>query len=125
MDVFKEVPDSVVDIVQKMLDNASFDIKSQDSVAMTTKPSDGEKIVLNIWDFAGKEVYYTTHQVFLTSRALYVIVFNLTDDLEEVIMDSQVDQGQRSLTELMMQFFLSSTLRLSFDTYLIKLHNNI
>lgn len=88
VEMFKEVPERVVELVQKMLDTPPPELKSQDSVSMTTKPSDGTKMVLNVWDFAGKEVYYTTHQVFLTSRALYVFVFNLTYDLEQQIPPS-------------------------------------
>ncbi|GAB1605871.1 uncharacterized protein LOC115219837 [Argonauta hians] len=40
-----------------------------------------QEVTLDIWDFAGHSVYYTTHQVFLSSRAVYVIVFNICDDL--------------------------------------------
>ncbi|GFN90803.1 protein neuralized, partial [Plakobranchus ocellatus] len=40
-----------------------------------------QKVILSIWDFAGQAAYYTTHQVFLTSRAVYCLVFNLCDDL--------------------------------------------
>lgn len=34
-------------------------------------------ITFNVWDFAGQEVYYTTHSFFLTDRSVFVIVFNL------------------------------------------------
>jgi hypothetical protein len=34
-------------------------------------------VTLGIWDFAGQEVYYTTHQFFLTTRSIYVIVFSI------------------------------------------------
>ena len=30
------------------------------------------------WDFAGQEVYYATHQFFVTERAMVVLVFRLT-----------------------------------------------
>lgn len=33
-------------------------------------------ITLNTWDFAGQEDFYSTHQYFLTSRALYIAVFD-------------------------------------------------
>lgn len=36
-------------------------------------------VTLSIWDFAGQEIYYTTHRFFLTEGALYLVVFNLTD----------------------------------------------
>lgn len=34
-------------------------------------------ITFGIWDFAGQEVYYSTHQFFLTTRSIYVIVFSI------------------------------------------------
>lgn len=88
--MIKEVPDRVVELVQKLLENSSTEVKSQDSVSMATRSKDGARMVLNIWDFAGKEVYYATHQLFLTRRALYIFVFNLTHDLEDVTTDSEV-----------------------------------
>ncbi|XP_053395544.1 uncharacterized protein LOC123523775 [Mercenaria mercenaria] len=106
-EMFKEVPDRVVELVQKMLDNSSAEVKSQDSVSIATKPVDGAKMVLNIWDFAGKEVYYATHQIFLTSRALYVFVFNLTHDLEEVTSESEEDSEKLSTLEYL-DFWLRS-----------------
>ena len=34
---------------------------------------------LQLWDFGGQEVFYPTHQFFLTLRAIYLIVFRLDD----------------------------------------------
>jgi internalin A len=31
-----------------------------------------------LWDFAGQDIYYTTHQFFLTQRALYLLVWDQT-----------------------------------------------
>lgn len=36
-----------------------------------------KNIQFSIWDFAGQEIYYTTHSFFLSERSIYVIVFNL------------------------------------------------
>ena len=33
----------------------------------------------NIWDFAGQEEYYATHQCFLSKRSLYLLVWNVTE----------------------------------------------
>ena len=33
-----------------------------------------KRFLLNIWDFGGQEIYYYTHQFFLTERSLYVLV---------------------------------------------------
>ena len=35
------------------------------------------------WDFAGESVYYETHQLFLTSKAIYLLVYDLGRDPEE------------------------------------------
>lgn len=44
-----------------------------------TDSKEVDRITLNAWDFAGQEVYYTTHQFFLTSRSIYLVVFNLVE----------------------------------------------
>ena len=33
----------------------------------------------SIWDFAGEEEYYATHQCFLSKRSLYLLVWNVTE----------------------------------------------
>ena len=29
---------------------------------------------IDLWDFAGQQLYYASHPVFLTSRAIYILV---------------------------------------------------
>ena len=36
-----------------------------------------------VWDFAGQPVYYATHPLFLTQKAIYLLVFDLSRDLHE------------------------------------------
>lgn len=36
-------------------------------------------VSFSVWDFAGQEVYYSTHQFYLSRRSLYLCVFDLTD----------------------------------------------
>jgi len=38
---------------------------------------DDSKLTFSMWDFAGQSVYYNTHQFFLTSRAVYFLVWNV------------------------------------------------
>eukprot|EP01130_Rhizamoeba_saxonica_P014259 TRINITY_DN6214_c0_g2_i1.p1 TRINITY_DN6214_c0_g2~~TRINITY_DN6214_c0_g2_i1.p1 ORF type:complete len:1284 (-),score=293.69 TRINITY_DN6214_c0_g2_i1:50-3901(-) len=38
-----------------------------------------EKAILDCWDFAGQELYYTTHQFFLSERAIYLVVINFAE----------------------------------------------
>ena len=42
-----------------------------------------DTVELNIWDFAGQEIYYTTHQFFLSERSVYIIVWNIAKAEEE------------------------------------------
>ena len=37
-----------------------------------------------LWNFAGESVYYETHQLFLTSRAVYLLVYDVSRDPEEI-----------------------------------------
>ncbi len=43
---------------------------------VTSSPSRNSKIKLNIWDFGGQEIYHATHQFFLTTRSVYLLVWN-------------------------------------------------
>jgi len=46
-----------------------------DVVRMSDK--EGKKYTFDVWDYAGHEVYYTTHTFFLSPRAVYLLVFNM------------------------------------------------
>ena len=39
-----------------------------------------DDVCSNFWDFAGQSVYYDTHPLFLTSRAIYCLVYDLSLD---------------------------------------------
>ena len=39
-----------------------------------------DDVCSNFWDFAGQSVYYDTHSLFLTSRAIYCLVYDLSLD---------------------------------------------
>ena len=41
----------------------------------------GNEVILSVWDFAGQHLYYASHSVFLSLRAVYVLVYNLSKDL--------------------------------------------
>ena len=47
------------------------------------KVEEEEVIYSVLWDFAGQSVYYTTHPVFLTPRAIYLLVNNLSQNPHE------------------------------------------
>lgn len=38
-----------------------------------------KQVVLSAWDFGGQEIYYPTHQFFLTPCSVYLVVFKIND----------------------------------------------
>ena len=43
-------------------------------------------MILDLWDFAGQHLYYTCYPVFLSSRAVYLLVYNLNKGLNEIAL---------------------------------------
>ena len=39
-------------------------------------------VSMDIWDFAGQHLYYASHPIFLSQRALYILVHNLSKPLD-------------------------------------------
>ena len=65
-----ELPEEVSRLVGKMLqeeENASHE----------------DSIHLVLWDFGGQSVYYGTHPIFLTEKAIYILVSDLSRDPDE------------------------------------------
>ena len=45
-------------------------------------PPTDKSTTIHLWDFAGQEIFYTTHQFFLNDAALTLLVFDTTKNLE-------------------------------------------
>ena len=64
------LPNDVTDLVVRYLQSLQLedDIKAKE-------------VILTLWDFAGQHLYYASHSVFLSERAVYVLVYNLNKNL--------------------------------------------
>ncbi|KAL3889694.1 hypothetical protein ACJMK2_002023, partial [Sinanodonta woodiana] len=47
----------------------------------------GKISLLTIWDFAGQYAFYTTHQTFLTRRAIYLLVSDVSVQVTDLVSD--------------------------------------
>ncbi|XP_070570312.1 probable serine/threonine-protein kinase pats1 [Ptychodera flava] len=47
--------------------------------------SEESDVYFSLWDFAGQNIYYITHQVFLSSRVIYILVTDLTKSLDDTL----------------------------------------
>ena len=54
-------------------------------------------VSFEVWDFAGQQLYYASHPVFLTSRAIYILVCNLSKSLDATA-EPCVRQGNHNFT---------------------------
>ncbi len=50
------------------------EINDEMKVVHSEVKGEGEPVKLNIWDFGGQEIQHSTHQFFLTTRSLYLLV---------------------------------------------------
>ncbi len=50
------------------------EINDEMQVVQSEVKGEGESVKLNIWDFGGQEIQHSTHQFFLTTRSLYLLV---------------------------------------------------
>ncbi len=52
------------------------EINDEIQVVHSEVKGEGEPVKLNIWDFGGQEIQHSTHQFFLTTRSLYLLVID-------------------------------------------------
>ena len=64
------LPNDVTDLVVRYLQS----LRLEDDIK-------AKEVILTLWDFAGQHLYYASHSVFLSGRAVYVLVYNLNKNL--------------------------------------------
>lgn len=64
--VSPKIPEEVERLIKKLLQKGNKETDEEDSIYSV------------LWDFGGQSVYYTTHPLFLTTRAIYLLVYDLS-----------------------------------------------
>ena len=59
-------------------DNEQADPLSTDGIDLGSIQLNDD-VTLHTWDFGGQEVYYYTHQLFLSGNAVYLVLFRLNE----------------------------------------------
>ena len=54
------------------------------------------EIVLTLWDFAGQQLYYASHGIFMTIAGLYLLIYDMSKDLNAPA-EAWVNQGGRHI----------------------------
>ncbi|XP_063436433.1 uncharacterized protein LOC134717866 [Mytilus trossulus] len=73
------------DILQKLSDK----IDEYEDANSTEWFGDQEVIPIPVLDFAGQIVYHATHQTFITSHGIYIITFNGSKQLDDLLSDKE------------------------------------
>ena len=83
---YPDVPDEVAAVTETLL---QCDLEDSE-----------EEIYSTLWDFAGQSVYYTTHPLFLTKRAIYCLVYDLSlnpdDKAKPLVKQGLYEENQES-----------------------------
>ena len=75
----QKVPDNVAALVQELLKDYKEFMKGDDMYSV-------------MWDFGGQSVFYDTHPIFLTEKAIYILAYDLSRDPYQKA-DAPVIQG--------------------------------
>ena len=98
----QEVPHTTAERVEKLLNESK-----------TTKD---DQVYSILWDFGGQSVYYATHPIFLTTKAIYLLAYDLRKDpteiatplLKEGVFDRKEDLYCTKTNEDYLRVWLSS-----------------
>ncbi|CAH1786849.1 unnamed protein product [Owenia fusiformis] len=83
-DYISKIPESIKNKFLSLTEDVTKQIRQLGGLNGDSS-EDEKQLKLSFWDFGGQHVFYTTHQTFLTNRAIYLLVVDLTKDLDEKV----------------------------------------
>lgn len=85
------------------------------------KLPDGRSLKINVWDFGGQEVYHNTHRFFLTTRTLYMLVWDKTAQ-EDALQHPDRDDHDRNFIH---EYWLQNVKMLSAGSPVLMVQNKV
>ena len=73
-------------------------------------------IQIDVWDFAGQIIYYTTHQMYLSGRSVYFLVFNMSKPLNDSVQEEDIGDKLTSTKTVMGMFIIAIIQFMCFNT---------
>ncbi|XP_053388747.1 uncharacterized protein LOC128551850 [Mercenaria mercenaria] len=77
---------STVNQAEDYIRNQLLDLIKEQS-QLSTDERDTNTADLSVWDFAGQYAFYSTHQVFLSRRCVYLLVTDMSKLMEDIVQD--------------------------------------
>ena len=74
---------SLPDDIKSQADQLLKSMLLEDDDAQNADNKSKSVVTIDVWDFAGQHLYYAAHPVFLSSRAVYILVHNLSKPLND------------------------------------------
>lgn len=56
---------------------------------------DAEDLYLNVWDFGGQEIFYATHQFFLSEEAIYLLAWTSEENVKQYRQESGLPADEK------------------------------
>ena len=87
-----------------------------------------KKVIANIWDFGGQEIYLNTHQFFLTNNSIYIILWDSRKDTESISFDYWLNLLNNLTTDshiIIVMNKCENGIKSIDENYFRKKHNNI
>ena len=85
-DAFNKKKKEKTNVLRNSLKDLSLDKRKRiKSIVKRSSKEGTHHGYISIWDFAGQYIYYATHQVFLATNAIYLLMLDMSKSLDDII----------------------------------------